>query len=74
MQLYNPSKCIQSESPTHPSLPPITPQMQQFIKWMLKLMVAFISWYHWINTVYNTVEADVEVIIEVKRLISYKTS
>lgn len=43
MQLYNPSKYIQSESPIYPSPPPIIPQTQQLIKWMLKLMVAFIS-------------------------------
>lgn len=43
MQLYNPSKYIQSESPIYPSLPQITPQTQQFINWMLKLMAAFIS-------------------------------
>lgn len=59
MQLYNSSKCVQSESSIYPSPPPITPQTQEFIKWMLKLTVAFISGQHWINTVYNTVDTEV---------------
>lgn len=63
MQLYHPSKCIQSESPTHPSPPPITPQTPQFIKWMLKLYGCF---YFIVAPYYNVVDTEVKVILQVK--------
>lgn len=61
MQLYNPSKYIQSESPIYPSPLQITPSRPNIYQWMLKLMAAFHSGAQVILTVYNTVFLHIEV-------------